>query len=265
MHKLERQVRFSINPFLEDKISGRNSYCSKPAGEGLALFFELSVQLSGKVNSETGFIINVERIDKYVRKEIIEVFEESISNKFKQQKHISLFDLADILKSSFGILKTISPEANLSRLALKLNPNRSIFIYSEEYKMLYLSENFEFAATHKLWNDRFSEEENISQFGKCANPTGHGHNYVLEVTVAIPSGKSNFSNAEFESIVENEFINCIDHKNINLDLDEFKNKIPSVENLATFAWSKLKGKFGDCRLHCVKISETDRTHCSYCE
>jgi len=67
MHKLARQVRFSINPFLPEESTGFNSYASKPAGEGLSIFFELCVELIGKVEGATGFVVNVLDIDEKVR------------------------------------------------------------------------------------------------------------------------------------------------------------------------------------------------------
>jgi len=133
----------------------------------------------------------------------------------------------------------------------------------EDCKMIYFSEKFEFAATHKLWNEQFSSQCNFEVFGKCANPNGHGHNYVVEVTVKLPTDKDNFRIGEFEKIVDNELIKLLDHKNLNLDVDEFSKTNPTVENIATFAWSKLAGKFGEAKLHCITVWETDKTCCSY--
>ena len=70
MHKLARQVRFSINPFLKENNEGFNSYASRPAGEGLSIFLELSVEVIGKVEPATGFVINVTDIDNNVRKSL---------------------------------------------------------------------------------------------------------------------------------------------------------------------------------------------------
>ena len=128
--------------------------------------------------------------------------------------------------------------------------------------MVYFSEKFEFAATHKLWNDDFSEQRNFEVFGKCANPTGHGHNYVVEVTIRRPSGED-FCIGDFEGIVDDQLIKNVDHKNLNVDVEQFKTTNPTVENIAAFAWSRLVGKFDQAALHCVTLWETDRTYCSY--
>ena len=76
MHRLVRDVRFSINPFLSCQGPGHNSFTSEPCGEGLALFFELSVGLVGESTEATGFVINVVEIDKVVREHVVPIFVE---------------------------------------------------------------------------------------------------------------------------------------------------------------------------------------------
>ena len=266
MHKLARQVRFSINPFLSEQIQGANSFASKPAGEGLAIFLELSVELSGDIEPSTGFVVNVTDIDKSVRQFVVPIFAERIRADFQQAKHIGLYTIAYLLSSAWSQLADKFGTAKLSKLKLRLNPFREVTMDSQQTNMIYFSEKFEFAATHKLWNDEFSPQRNFELFGKCANPTGHGHNYVVEVTVKKPIDKGNFCVAEFERIVEDEFIKLVDHKNLNVDVAEFEKANPTVENIAAFAWGKLAGKFGSTlgsSLHCVTIWETDRTCCTY--
>jgi len=129
--------------------------------------------------------------------------------------------------------------------------------------MVYFSEKFEFAATHRLWNEDFSQERNLEVFGKCANPAGHGHNYVVEVTVKIAPDKNRLRIGDFEKIVNDELIDLVDHKNLNAELEEFKKVNPTVENIAVFAWNKLADRFSEAVLHCVTVWETDKTCCSY--
>ena len=154
-------------------------------------------------------------------------------------------------------------KAILSDVSLKLNPFRKVALDCEDDKMIYFSEKFEFAATHKLWNDEFSRERNFEIFGKCANPSGHGHNYVIEVTVKMPADEQAFQIGVFEKTVDEELIKLIDHKNLNADLAYFSETIPTVENIGVFAWNKLAGKFSNAKLHCVTVWETEKTYCSY--
>lgn len=263
MHNLSRLVRFSINPFLPEDSSGFNSFASKPAGEGLAIFFELCVKLAGEVEPSTGFVVNVSDIDNRVREHVVPVFARQIREDFRQGRHTGVSELTEVLRAAWGQLADKFGTASLRGLSLSLNPFRKIAVDCEDLKMSYFSEKFEFAATHKLWNDDFSDERNRAVFGKCANPAGHGHNYIVEVTIKGSMGENSFSINDFEKVVDDEFIKPLDHKNLNVDVPYFARAIPTVENIAAFAWKSLAGKFGEGVLHCITIWETDRTSCSY--
>jgi len=263
MHKLVRQVRFSINPFLSKDERGYNSYASEPAGEGLSIFLELSVEITGSVDPATGFVKNVSQIDESVRKFAVPVFTERIKQRFRQRKHVGLFEIAELLSSAWDRLANKFGMAQLSELSLKLDPFRTVLINSKDLNMLFFCDKFEFAATHKLWNDDFDEQQNMEIFGKCANPTGHGHNYLVEVMLQMPPDRNNFRVSDFERIVDNQLIKLLDHKNLNVDLEYFSKTNPTVENITTFAWNQLVDKFGEAKLHRVTIWETDKTYCSY--
>lgn len=263
MHKLTRCVRFSINPFLSEENEGFNSFVSKPAGEGLSIFLELSVEVAGEVEPATGFVVNVADIDKSVREFAVPVFAERIRQDFRRAQHIGFFAVAELLKSAWNRLTDKFGPAQLSKLSLNLNPFRKVAICSRDLEMVYFSEKFEFAAMHKLWNNDFSEEQNLKVFGKCANPAGHGHNYIVEVTIKMPINENGFHISDFERVVDNELIKLVDHKNLNADVSQFSKTNPTVENITAFAWNRLVGKFGQVALHCVTVWETDKTYCSY--
>jgi 6-pyruvoyltetrahydropterin/6-carboxytetrahydropterin synthase len=256
-------VRFSVNPFLAEDCRGYNSYASKPAGEGLAIFLELSVEITGLVDPATGFVVNVSEIDGNVREFAVPIFAERIKKNFQAAKHIGLPEIAELLRSTWDRLTDKFRTAKLNELSLKLNPFRKIVVNSKDLNMVYFSEKFEFAAMHKLWNDEFSEQQNLEIFGKCANPNGHGHNYVVEVAIQLPTSRNNFQIGNFEKIVDDEFIQLVDHKNLNADVVKFGKKNPTVENIVSLAWDQLIGKFGKAKLHRVTVWETDKTYCSY--
>jgi 6-pyruvoyltetrahydropterin/6-carboxytetrahydropterin synthase len=242
---------------------GSNSYASKPSGQGLAVFFELYVVLEGDINPATGFVINVSDIDKQVRRHVVPLFEERLKDDFRNARHIGISGICELLQSSVDQLAGRFGPVRLSQLSLSLNPFRKVTLENEDNPMLYFSEKFEFAAMHKLWNDDFSPERNFEAFGKCANPTGHGHNYVLEVTVTLPEDRDAFAIADFQRIVDERFIDLVDHKNLNVDIADFADTNPTVENLTTFAWQKLAPALTDTKLHCLTLWETDKTYCKY--
>jgi 6-pyruvoyltetrahydropterin/6-carboxytetrahydropterin synthase len=271
MHKLCRYVRFSINPFLPADEAGFNSFASKPAGEGLSVFLELGVELTGEADTATGLIVNVSDIDRKVRDCAVGVFAEKIKADHRATRHIGYDELTGLLKIVWEKLADKFGSTQLSKLILKLSPFKTLAVDNKDCAMVYYSEKFEFAAAHKLWNDKFSEKQNIEVFGKCANPAGHGHNYIVEVTVKYSAGQS-LKTGEFEKVIDKELIKAVDHKNLNEDLPEFQRITPTVENIAVFAWNKLAGRFGPSTslgtgkpavLHCVTVWETDKTYSSY--
>jgi 6-pyruvoyltetrahydropterin/6-carboxytetrahydropterin synthase len=263
MHKLCRYVRFSINPFLPADEAGFNSFASKPAGDGLSVFLELGVELVGVADAATGLIVNVSDIDHKVRDCAVGVFAEKIKADHLAARHTGYDCLVGLLKIVWQNLADGFGSARISKLSLKLSPFKTLSVDDKDCAMIYYSEKFEFAAAHKLWNEKFSEKQNVEVFGKCANPAGHGHNYIVEVTVKYPSGNS-LKTGDFEKVVHQELIKAVDHKNLNEDLQEFKRTTPTVENIAVFAWNKLFGRFGkSTELHCVTVWETDKTYSSY--
>jgi 6-pyruvoyltetrahydropterin/6-carboxytetrahydropterin synthase len=263
MHKLARQIRFSVNPFLAETPEGDNSYSSKPAGQGLAVYLGLWVELMATVDPDTGFVVNVVEIDKAARKNAVPIFSDYIIESFNEKRHISLSRIDELLKETWRMLADKFGQVQLCGLALELNPFREIAIGSENKEMFYFTEKFEFAAMHKLWNDKFDEAKNFELFGKCANPAGHGHNYIVEITVEKASDSEELNIGNFQGVVKYNFIELVDHKNLNVDIDEFKTKNPTVENIAVLAWDKLSGKFGNAKLSKITIWETNKTYCTY--
>jgi 6-pyruvoyltetrahydropterin/6-carboxytetrahydropterin synthase len=262
--RLGRLVRFSVTPFLDRHSPGFNSYASKPAGEGLSLFLELAVELVGPPQPPTGLLVNVSDIDQAVRRHAVPVFIARIGAHLRRGEHIGLPRIASLLDAAHERLRDKFGPARVEQLALKLDPFRKLTMETKEPGVLYFSEKFEFAATHKLWNDHLSEPQNRKAFGKCANPTGHGHNYLVEVTVRTPAGGPALEIGQFEHIVDSQLMQLVDHKNLNLDVPAFRERVPTVENIAVFAWEHLAGKFDPAQLYCVTVWESDRTYCTYC-
>ncbi len=263
MIRLARQIRFSIDPFLDRDEVGANGYASKPAGAGLSLFLQLTVELAGPIERRTGFLINVAEIDRAAREAAVPLFAERIRRDWRQGRHMGLDAVAGMLAAAGQALAGRFGAAGVERLILNLNPFRTMTMKASEPGRVYFSEKFEFAAMHKLWNDTFSAEQNFVVFGKCANPAGHGHNYLVEVTVNSAPGGAALAIGRFEEIVNRELIALVDHKNLNLDVPELAGRIPTVENLAVFAWERLAGKLDPVRLDSVTVWESDRTYCTY--
>ena len=132
--------------------------------------------------------------------------------------------------------------------------------------MVRLTRSFEFCAAHRLYVASFDDEENRRIFGKCSNPHGHGHNYVLEVTISgTPDEVSGtiVDPPQLDLLVQRRVIEPFDHKNLNAECDEFASLNPSVENIACVIWRRLEGAFDRCRLTRVRVWETPKTYAEY--
>jgi 6-pyruvoyltetrahydropterin/6-carboxytetrahydropterin synthase len=126
-------------------------------------------------------------------------------------------------------------------------------------RMVYLTRKAEFSASHLYHNPELSSEENKRIFGKCNNPHGHGHNYTLEVTVkGEVDQRSGFvvDLKELKEIMNREVIEAVDHRFLNKEVAEFKDRIPTTENLAITIWDWLKPKLNVAALHRIRVYET---------
>lgn len=125
--------------------------------------------------------------------------------------------------------------------------------------MVYLTRKAEFSASHYYHNPEFTADENQRIFGKCNNPNGHGHNYTLEVTVkGQVDQRSGFvvDLKQLKEIMNREVIDAMDHRFLNKEVAEFKDAIPTTENLAISIWRRLEPKLKLAELHRVRVYET---------
>ena len=132
--------------------------------------------------------------------------------------------------------------------------------------MVYLTRKEHFCASHRLFNPKFSQKKNLSIYGKCAYPNGHGHNYELEVTVAgepDPETGMILDLKKLSDIIDREIINKVDHRHLNLDIDFLKGINPTAENLAVVFWDLLSAKIHDGRLYSVRVYETPNNYAEY--
>ena len=123
---------------------------------------------------------------------------------------------------------------------------------------VHLTRRYSFAASHRLHSARLSEEENRRVYGKCCNPYGHGHNYVVEVTVAGPVDPATgmvANLADLDAHVQREVLDAFDHRNLNEEIREFRERVPTTENLCMEIFRRLQG-FAAARLDRVRIEET---------
>jgi 6-pyruvoyltetrahydropterin/6-carboxytetrahydropterin synthase len=128
-----------------------------------------------------------------------------------------------------------------------------------------LTRRYSFSASHRLHSDQMSERENQLLYGKCNNPYGHGHNYVVEVTLAgaVDPATGMIANlVDLDAYVQKQVLADFDHRYINEEIPAFKTLVPTTENLCIEIYNRLKG-FTGAKLDRVRIEETSRNSFEY--
>lgn len=123
-----------------------------------------------------------------------------------------------------------------------------------------------FNAAHKLYNPIWSKEKNLDVFGRCSYENYHGHNYELIVKFEGEIDQDTgmvMDLSDLKKIIVREVEDVLDHKNLNLDIDYFKDKIPSTENLAVFIWNKLNDSIELEGKLSIVLYETPRNFVEY--
>ena len=123
-----------------------------------------------------------------------------------------------------------------------------------------------FNAAHRLHNPNWSDEKNTKIFGKCNNPNFHGHNYDLDVMVSgliDPETGYLIDMKLLSNLIKSEVLDYMDHKNLNLDVSEFKNINPTAENIAIVIYNRIDAKLPDNLNLKIRLYETQRNIVEY--
>ncbi len=132
--------------------------------------------------------------------------------------------------------------------------------------MIYLTRRTSFSSSHRLWSKQLTEAENYAIYEKCANPNGHGHNYVLEVTVrGTPNPQTGMvlNLTELKDAMNEQVVNWVDHKHLNYDVPWLEGSIPTTEVLVVKFWNRLADVLPRELLYEVKLYETENNIASY--
>ena len=132
--------------------------------------------------------------------------------------------------------------------------------------MVYLTRRVTFSAAHRLWSNQLTEQENYAIYDKCANSNGHGHNYVLEVTICgMPDPRTGMvmNITDMKRIVNERVIDWVDHRHLNYDVPWLEGVIPTTEMLVVKFWERLVDSFPAHSLYEVTLHETENNSASY--
>ena len=132
---------------------------------------------------------------------------------------------------------------------------------SKPRPLVYISRTETFSACHRLHSNALSADENRKIYGKCNNPNGHGHNYKVEVVVrggVDPVNGMVLNLTTLKGYMDKYIMTVLDHKNLDKDVDYFKDRVSTAENIAVFIWDQLEKDISEDLLYEVKLYETDK-------
>ncbi|XP_050403907.1 6-pyruvoyl tetrahydrobiopterin synthase [Patella vulgata] len=137
---------------------------------------------------------------------------------------------------------------------------------SVDLPLVYVSRKESFSASHRLHSKCLSDEENEELYGKCNNPNGHGHNYTVEVILKGPVDPVTgmvINLVQLKEHMKESIMDVLDHKNIDLDVLYFNDKVSTAENIAIFIWEQIDCRLETGLLYEVKLHETDKNTVCY--
>ncbi|PHQ82950.1 MAG: hypothetical protein COB69_00025 [Phycisphaera sp.] len=263
MVELRRTVRANLGGGHSAALpAGTNGHAGQPPMRGLGTYYEFDVVCTGKPDPATGYLVNIKQIDQAVRGSVLPLVQHELIHAPSREPVGFIQQLADALAPHLP--------TKLVSLRWKLSPTYSLEYCMATPTQALLRQRYEFAAAHRLNVPSLNESENRDIFGKCNNPSGHGHNYELEICCRVTLANDHLSPAELDSIVDETIIQRFDHKHLNLDTAEFASADglnPSVENIAKVCYELLMPQIargsGNPSLEHVTVWETPKTSCTY--
>lgn len=275
MVELRRTVRFAINPPspggtagpADEGTVGKNGFGGFPRMRGLGRHYEIEAVCRGEPDPATGYLINIKRIDEAVRSGGVPAIASACADAPWRSPESLLPEVAARVGERLGGL--------LHALTWRLTPTYSVSMAAGETTRCELRQQFDLAAAHRLHTPGLSDEENREVFGRCNNPSGHGHNYRIEPVVAAPIPDADappaFSLADLERVTAAAIVDPFDHTHFNEDREEFgagTGVNPTVENIAKVFYERLAAAIAreagpGVELRSITVWETDRTSCTY--
>ncbi|MGD2107876.1 MAG: 6-carboxytetrahydropterin synthase, partial [Phycisphaerae bacterium] len=225
------------------KLRPLNTWGGVPAGCDPSTFWVLRIVVDGPVDARTGYLCDIKALDAV----LYDVVEAPLAECTTSGNHLRSITttLREVFEGAGPGAPGLPMPVVIDSLELETSPYLRFQVVRGETGMVRVTRSFEFSAAHRLYCERLSEEENLRVFGKCSNPHGHGHNYVLEVTVGgTPREVGTVVDPPLlDRVVNERVIRPFDHKNLNVECDDFSALNPSVENIARVIWGRLAGGF----------------------
>jgi 6-pyruvoyltetrahydropterin/6-carboxytetrahydropterin synthase len=236
---------------------------------GVRVFaFDVEATVEGEVDPANGMVVNLTEMKETLRRDIVAAFSGRLLDGASGVPEYRTAE--ELARGIWARLGGTLADRRLIRLRLRGAGPSVVEIQGDEF--VDVTRSFEFSAAHRLHSPHLSDADNVRVFGKCNNPAGHGHNYVLEVTLRgeLDGNGEVFDAGTFDRVVHESVVDRWDHKNLNEDLAEFRGVNPTAEEIVRIAWGRIRsalnevaGGDGAVALHRLKLRETDRNHAEY--
>lgn len=238
-----------------------NTFAAWPPMRGLGAYYELEVLCLGCPDPLTGYFINIKHIDVAARRLALPVLLAAFQDPAGRGTRLGRLMQTMHRELDPGLDHTVA------EMYLRLSPTYSLQIRKQDMGHVILRQQYEFSAAHRLHVPTYSDERNVEVFGKCNNLNGHGHNYKIEVAVRAPIDPEGrvLLPEDLDAVVDEHVIQKLDHKNLNLDVPEFKSLNSSVEHIVRVVYDMLAGPVRalGVELEEVSVWETGKTMCTY--
>ncbi len=225
--------------------------------------YVLEAAIEGEPDPETGMVVNIKVLDDLLDERIVAHLDrKSLNDEIPHfaERVPCLENLLPYVRDRIGELP-IGTRLTGIRLAETPDFYAESTLRNGAWNMT-LTRLYEFAASHRLYSPNLSEDRNAELYGKCANPTGHGHNYKVEITVDGEPDPVTGMMVDLEALdraVHERVVDRYDHHNLDTDLPEFQGKITTSEVVAAEIWKALEGRL-PAKLRRVRLYETDRSY-----
>lgn len=232
------------------------------AGDGrlavLATAVEVSVE--DEPDARSGMVVNLATMKEELRRRVVA----PLSGRVAGSAGAPMRTLEELARGIWNLLDGMLAGRPLARIRLDGGDSTVEYRGGEDVDV---TRTYEFSASHRLHAVSLSDDENRRVFGKCNNPAGHGHNYVLEVTLRGRPGADGavVRAADVDRVVGEAVVDRWDHRHLNADLPEFAAVNPTAEEIARVAWERLEAPLAavGARLARIKLRETARNHVEY--
>ncbi|MCG9128969.1 6-carboxytetrahydropterin synthase [Candidatus Poribacteria bacterium] len=272
MYYLTRQTAFEashynrISELTDDENYELFGPAANPNSHGHNYILEVMVR--GDINTEDGMVINLTGLDLLLKNEV----HTNYDHKHLNRQHPVFAENTGLIPTCENItieiwerLMKALPGGLLHRVRLYESSDKFTDYYGLK-TMVYLTKVYEFSAAHRLHSHYLSDDENKEIFGKCNNPAGHGHNYVLEIMIKGEVDEKTglvVGLGLIDRVVEEQITTRFDYKHLNIDTVEFQKLNPTSENFVKVLWDVLEPNLQPTVLHRLRLRETPRNHFDY--